>query len=1009
MDNKILGPNNQEYKLSGGSLQSLNAGFIDPYTKALQLTDPEQPLSSAFEGFTAGFKTSNPEVNIARAIKNQSISLSGDELATIGYDPFETLDPKYYAYADRFAGVKSEGESLWVQGYIDQLEKEQAAAVERPIANILGIVAGAILSPINLATAGGASAGLQAANIGSSVARGVVIGATTTAPLAAAQYAGSRPGYTAKDAATEIAIGAALGGAIDGTIARFGKSGLVSKPDNSRVIGREMVSKYEDFAETIPESRLTQSQYITPEEGVAIGGEGAGKAVFDLFTSGGVRNFQPSVSARLLTSPVPEVRQLTNDLVEHGFVLKGNIKGVAYDPSVESLINAREMGNFRTIDEIIDSGYVEHRRAGGKLSPDAFEAEVAMTIRRGGSTQPAADNAAGQYNKLMSVYAERLKTSGALPEDFKPGTNYLTRMYDRDAITADPEGWRNTLRPYIEDAVQSEYSKELKDLGQPININTFGEVVDVRTEKALDEITSKILGARYYDGEGLIWTNASAKTRTLDIPDAVLEKFLRNDIRTIGKAYVSRTEKDIAMHERFGTSNKDEILGRIEAAYERALSDNNYDVKLQGRMKDDIADLSAVFDRIYGVRGLPKDFNSLGSKIITTLPTFNMVRMLGGVVLSQMPEFFKSQLLRATQWISTSMDDFVKQVNLTSLKKSDLKALGAILEHSHQMNALSQGDIGMQNFLAKQGVVKKALGVGTELFLKASGMEFMDNTTRSSLAVTGSRWMYALSKKLTSGATLTKKEVTWLAQHGIDDRYAADIIRQAKKHGEKVGGVHYLNISEWEGKTGDIMRAAVRKYVNSYLINPGAGDKFLFADVNPLAKLMMQFKSWFQGAWSRQLLPSLQNFDSQRLALMTTMVALAFLQNRVLQILMPETYKQPRDLNQELIEAVNRSGALPFLFDGAMIAATTTGFGGTVRQQQSGLIDTVFGPSAGLLARNIPAVGRITTGHGRPGDFRAVKELIPYNNLIWIREYNNKIANKLDQDLRAKQKLGENS
>jgi hypothetical protein len=964
----------------------------------------------------------NAFVSIPRAMN--ALFGAMDNTPVEGYNPFKDLDEKYAPYHSLIGDVESPEERAGVLRYIDYKAEEERIANSNIYANLIGTGVGAVATTLPTLPLGEM---MWAANSIPALAfRGAVVGAVIDVPIEAALVA-TDPGFEMDEVWTGIAWSAVLGGVFEPIVA--GSHAAVKSADNlaptpsTGTISAPAVStavtpalKKEVYAAVQaaedgfkPSVRLTKSGEMTPEAYLAAKeAEGLAPAtgplapVFNLFTKTAGNKFQPSLAARLLESDSTVVRELTNSISEHNFLLNKTAQGKTLGISAESQIEANTVRSVTMLEDAVDNGYAAYKKAGGTGNINDFQALASRAARRGDYSQPGVGETARAWSQMMSDYLEKYKKVDLFQDvstALKDGSKYFTRLYDRDKIVQNIGEFRKTISEHIAPTIEKEMLAE--------NPLASAQSIKSAVDKAVEDVRSNIMGNNYFDLEHLTWSDRNGKARTIDLPDLVLEPWLSDDIKQIGRMYIGRAEKDLAFQERFGTASKTKILQNVADDYKGLIEKSTSPTeiaRLESRLKEDLSTLEIIIDRLQGTRGQPKDPSSLSSTAFKAIMPYNMARGLGSIALTQMPELVRANIQRfiVSSGIESELKSLGVAIDNMKLTKAEAKSLGAYLEHGQRVIQMYQGEPIMHNMIKKEGRFVAGLQAASEATAKYSGMGWMDNTTRGLLAESAVRDISGYIKAAEKGK-LTAKGRLRLNELGISEDLLPEIKTMMAKHSETIDGFTYANIDKWEGAAGDAMRAAIRKDFQKHIVRPGAADRFGFADVNNTARLAMQFRSYFQAAWSRTLLPGMQRADSAFLGTMAGLVMTGYVVMKLKNMLAGRD--QELTTAQTITESINASGAVPFLFDLYSTGNNAFFGGGTQRQVSQGRLDTLFGPTAGLIGNAPPALTRTLTGNMTPGDTKTIKSMIPFNNLVWWNWYTSQLQKDKAAEIKRRQEF----
>lgn len=927
-----------------------------------------------------------------------------DNLPQNDYNPFEGLDAKYAPFHSFLEDAKSPEERADILSYVDYKMYEKQVANSNLTANLIGTLAGAVATTLPTLAIGEM---MWAANsIPSLALRGAVTGALIDVPVEAAMAA-TDPEFRMDEVWTGIAL-SALGGLVieplvagshavkaPGTVAETVTTGEITAAAAhtvSEAAKKEMYSAVQMAEDGFkPSARITKSGSVSPDEylkaltaeGLTPGTGPLGK-LFDRFIASPLTDYQPNIVARLLKSDSAVTRQLTNSLAEHNFYVGKTGQGHTLTTSAESQIEANTIRQVSKLDTTVDDAFYAYKKAGGKGDQDLFEELAAKAARREDYSHPQVGKVAKYWNDLMEKYLADYKNVDLMKDleiPFAKGSKYFTRVYDREKIVADPE----TFRTIIADAVRPAVEKGFKEAG---DIATVGDI-DKAVLKAVEDIRSNIMGNTYFDLEHLMWADKNGKTRVIDIPDTILEPFLKNNIKEIGKMYITRAEKSLALQQRFGTASKNKILQNVVDDYKGLMEgiDNPDQIaKLEEGLKKDLNNLEIIIDRLTGTRGQQKDPMSLSSKAVRFLLPYNMARGLGSIAITQMPELARATLQRyvVSSGVLKELESLGTAIDNLKLTKTEARELGAYLEHGQRLQFMAQGEPLLNDAFVKEISPIKAMTGASNFLAKYSGMQTMDNLTRGMLAESGLRLILNSAKAAKSGK-LPKKQQVFLLNIGIEESMLPEIEHLMAKHSETIDGFKYANLDKWEGKTGDAVRAGIRQYFLSHIVRPGAADRFGFADSNNFGRIAMQFRSYAQAAWSRSLLPGMQKADAAFFGTLATMITTGYLVMRLKDIAMGKD-RSKESTASTISDTINASGALPFLFDSYSVGMNTYLDPKNILLQQ-GNLPALFGPTASLIATAPPALARLAMNDLNPGDIRTLKSMVPFGNLIWWNWY----------------------
>jgi hypothetical protein len=252
-----------------------------------------------------------------------------------------------------------------------------------------------------------------------------------------------------------------------------------------------------------------------------------------------------------------------------------------------------------------------------------------------------------------------------------------------------------------------------------------------------------------------------------------------------------------------------------------------------------------------------------------------------------------------------------------------------------------------------------------------------------------------------AGKPMSAAKLRKFAQAGLD----ADDLRvigelYAKEGSPMVNGVRVTDTRNWNHEVGRRLMAVLRHEVDTAIVTPGAGDLPLVMRT-PMGQLIGQFKSFSFTAVQRILIPGVQRMatgDPTALIGFVSQVSLGAAAYGL------KAYgyggKPSTDPEHILREAIDRSGYFGVFTDINAIAEKltngTAGLSGLARamggqgaelSRYSGrsVVGDLIGPTFGTASDVIRATNAVFQDEILPGDIRALRRLVPYQNHYVLR------------------------
>ena len=933
----------------------------------------------------------------------------GQNPAVQGYDPFSDI-AGYEQYADSFVQSDSPGETAAIKKKIDAERSMMDTMSRSGLPGIAVGLAAQLTDPLNFIPAIGVAG---RAIRGGEVVAGLVEGATAGLLSSAAQETvlqSTQETRTAADTAVNVAAATILGGLLGGGAATLSNRELMRA-------GQDLIPK--GNGDPIEPGFLTLSKKdLEADVNASVGAARADLPVAGerlksaLGAEKVLKNTSPML--RMATSGSMESRKAVQELVDTPFRYEKNALGVASPVSVETMIRMWQAPLADSIQEM-DRLFVKYRTGqdGGRLSRlrtqvgdvfrkdvqqgpltyKEFKEEVGKAMRRGDTNAiPEIRQAAEYYReKLFDPLKEKAIANGLLPEDVQVDTamSYLTRVWNIEKINARrPElvdrtmTWLRPLEPDLSEA-------ELEDVAQQIIDKLLGTP-----------------GGRIPYAPVPLKNAGPLKERTFNIPDEMVEDFLESDIETVSRFYTRTMAPDVELADRFGRADMAEEIQKIKDDYaakqmkvDKSLSEQEQEKarrRLSKERNADIRDLQALRDILRGTYAAPSDPNALLSRSTKVIKQWNYMRMLGGMTISAIPDLGRPVMVEGIGRVAKAgLIPMIRNLKGMRLAAAEVKKAGTALDMVLDSRAMAIADIA--DDFGRHSKFERGVDALARNFGSLSLMTPWNAAMKQFSGVLVSDRVLEHTAKWAKG-TLKKGDIETLAFQGIDEEVAGRIAEQFAKHGKTEGGVRIANTDAWtDTEAVRRFRAAIQKATDTIIVTPGAGDKPLMASKllgSPeLASLVFQFKSFSFASMQRVALAGLQQRDAATLSGLLLSVGLGAM---VYFIKSKQYNKEPsNDYRVWLSEGIDRSGVTGWLFD--MNNIVEKGTRGTIgvnslvggppmsRYASRNITGAVLGPTLGTMQDFAQGVGAISTGEFGDSDRRALRRLVPGQNLFYLR------------------------
>lgn len=960
--------------------------------------EKDHSLGSILE---AAFKTENV---VGSAI---TFGMDDRDITNRNYDPYTPLMERgRFDLLEGATWVDSDEELAEYIDRSDEKQEYQKILDESGWGGTLAAITAGTLDPTILIPGTGA---IKATTKIGSIAKGFGAGAATGTIAAGGQEAilqQQQPGRPEEQIAYAGIAGAVLGGSLGGLL------GALTTKDASQQLIKTILETTEEpkiridaktpssagAMQVSPETRVGQLEADMKVEGLAGLNETVAKNVSGVF---GKWSRSPLING--LTSQYLAMRQFTNSLFEHNFILGKNLQGKASVTPIESMIKI-DQGNLTLKVDKIENLYYDYVGITGPAkglraqwkgrSPDTlnwkqFQEELDKALRNSDTHKiPQVEQAAKIIRQDLDDIKAKFQQLGMFADDVdvKGATSYFRRRYNIRAIQKDRNEFEQVLKNHFVRSGMAEAEAEREAVQTSRNILGQGD----------QAIQLSGLGIESVTGAGTF-----TKERVLDIPDNDIAKFLEKSAVDNYASYVSQASGIIRLQE-----------GLNKAAY-----DNLADIKktmrdekeIRERVFRDAFDNGEITEKqmLKGVQALDKslseankqvdDFASiitgrLGGpqnkmdKFLKNLRKFQTQRLLGGMTISALPDpampVFKNGILKT---LKHGYMPLVRSIKASKMAKDEYKhfAVGLELMQNELLRVLTDGDFSKLSGKTRLDAIMDST---TDIFGKMTLNTYWTNMWKRQGAQVSSGRIFESIENFVKTGKIKDKEVTRLAQLGISKDDLPKIWEQFEKYGQKYKGSYISDFASWDNKAlRDRFGAAILKEVDSTILTPGRGDIPVVFQSNQLLKTVFQFKSFTAAATNKILLSALQRRDANTLMGLTMLASLGTLSYAVKEAI------AGRDHSDEgfdfwagkfATEGIPRSGMAGLMGDAtfALNPWIATGRYAGLNAQSY-----ILGPSANMIGDTYSAVHGVTDGELTEADKRKLTRLLPYHNLFWLR------------------------
>lgn len=501
------------------------------------------------------------------------------------------------------------------------------------------------------------------------------------------------------------------------------------------------------------------------------------------------------------------------------------------------------------------------------------------------------------------------------------------------------------------------------------------------------------------------------KSRALTTSDNILEPFLENDINLLSRKYLETMWGDIGLMEKFGDVNMTLQFKEIDEAYDAAIKKTPNKKQKNKLLKEKFQsriDIEAMRKMLRNEYKLPDNPDSIFSRIFTTVRSLNYLRLLGGMTLAAIPDMGRIVMVHSLSGtIGKGLIPLFKNFSTFKLSVAEAKKAGVGWETVTNARNMAMADI-MDDY-GRHSKFERAIHGATQNFGIVSLMSIWNDAMKNfASVVTQTNMLQAIDRSIKGKAT--PNDVRNIAASNIDKSMIKRMHNQFEKYGHKDDNVWFGNTDQWTDMDAvDAYKTALIRDVDRIVVTPGLGEKPLWMSTE-LGKQVGQFKSFGLASVHRTMISGLQQRDLAALNGAMLMIALGGVTHVVREGIKGKEVDYDNK-SALIVNAFDRSGLSGWLMEANNIAEKLTrgrvglsAFTGkqVSRYQSRNILGALMGPSAGFISDFSQVTGGLFEGDWKESDTRAIRRIMPYQNVFWLRQLLDQAEDGINRNLGIK-------
>ncbi|GAA2871966.1 hypothetical protein GGQ99_000959 [Aminobacter niigataensis] len=551
----------------------------------------------------------------------------------------------------------------------------------------------------------------------------------------------------------------------------------------------------------------------------------------------------------------------------------------------------------------------------------------------------------------------------------------------------------------IASAVQHILSKE--------RLRTRQEIEGVANE-IVDRIVGNPDGRLPYDAHTAPRESGPVKeargplaARDFMIPDNLVREFLDTDAQNTAEIYLNTMVPDVLLTERFGDADMTEAFRQIKdeaAALQMGAKTPAEREKIKTGYDSTVADLAAMRDRVRHTYGYSSDPRQrFMGRMAMAAARYDVMTNLGGAALSSVADIAGVQWRYGlTRTFRGAWLPFAKSLANPETRKAvvawkgQLQALGIAAETYLNSRAASLHDV--LDIYRPTSRVERGVKVGADVFQNVSGLAQWTDFSKLAAGMVAGTELTRAAEALSVGKA-TAKQIRDLAENGIDAAMAGRIEAALKADGgsDVIDGMRIPNTGNWtDAGAREAFEGALARDVDVMIITPGAEKPLMMS--NPIAALILQYKSFVTAAHERLLVRSLQTRDINVLHGAVSAIGLGILAEYAYSAIVGRDMpKEPGDL---IKAGMTRSGMLGWYQEANALSEkwfSLDAFSAVgAKRPDSRYISresltAALGPTAGKIEALIKSGRNTANLDWSAGDTRRMRRMLIGQNLFYIR------------------------
>lgn len=574
---------------------------------------------------------------------------------------------------------------------------------------------------------------------------------------------------------------------------------------------------------------------------------------------------------------------------------------------------------------------------------------------------------------LTNFAEQAAKDARANSEALQPKTaiSYRPGKYDAEKIMDNPIEFKNDIRNYYLSKGMSAEDAEIAALD-------WFDTLDKAGGKKADIGPSVVGGA------------SALKSRTRDIPDNVMAKWMINDPEFTMRKYIGEMTRELEFNRVFNGQKIDDITNDIATDYQKMIDEadsmGKKDVvrKLNAEKNSDLAQIKYMYEKLMGKANEVDNWARSSSNALKKITNFNS---LGNIVMASLPDVGRLTAADGFGSAAKAVLNIATGKEFRNLAREEAEQIGWAFESAIGSRANALADLDSNVLKLRPNLAEKGLDYLNSKFHKITLFDKWNSSMKHMAGIIQSDKAMRAAIDYGNADVATK---AYLAQAGIDEGMASRIADQFAKYGVEEKSFKFANVGIWDDpQAQDTYRRAIFKLVNHTIMTPDVGTVPKYF-TGPTGSLLMQFMSFASATEEQMILSGVQKPVANEIKGIIIMMMMATGKEYFLDNFVGKGEKEPTEI---LIRGLLSTGVLgwPEVINGRLHnvgLGVQDMFDDETEKRVDGwkTLGLVAGPTISKSFQAVSGLINIWHGNENEKDVADIIKMIPFNNHLAIKK-----------------------